>query len=95
MTSEMSGGAPERTAGDGQPNILVLCMDQWDVHMDLPPGVDLPAIQRLVGAGVQSANEAVEIPSDQPRVLVQMPSLGMIFGQSGQERVPVFHVSQR
>lgn len=34
-----------------RPNILVLCMDQWDAHMDLPPGVDLPAIQRLTGAG--------------------------------------------
>ena len=32
-----------------RPNILVLCMDQWDVHMDLPPGVDLPAMERLTG----------------------------------------------
>ena len=37
--------------GDGRPNNLALCMDQWDVQMDLAPEVEPPAIQRLVGAG--------------------------------------------
>ncbi|MBD2761773.1 hypothetical protein IEE92_04250 [Kocuria sp. cx-116] len=38
--------------GDGRPNNLALCMDQWDVQMDLAPEAEPPAIQRLVGAGV-------------------------------------------
>jgi arylsulfatase A-like enzyme len=50
----------------GRPNILVLCMDQWDVHMDLPPGVDLPAIQRLVGAGVSLGNQYCTVPQCTP-----------------------------
>src|SRR5690625_6013655 len=41
-------------------------MDQWDVHMDLPPGVDLPAIQRLVGAGVSLANQYCTVPQCTP-----------------------------
>lgn len=49
-----------------RPNILVLCMDQWDVHMDLPPGVELPAIQRLVGAGVSLANQYCSVPQCTP-----------------------------
>ena len=52
--------------GTNRPNILVLCMDQWDVHMDLPPGVDLPAIQRLVGAGVSLANQYCTVPQCTP-----------------------------
>ncbi|MFW6187046.1 MAG: sulfatase-like hydrolase/transferase [Actinomycetota bacterium] len=54
------------TARDERPNILVLCMDQWDVHMDLPPGVELPAIQRLVGAGVSLANQYCTVPQCTP-----------------------------
>lgn len=49
-----------------RPNLLVLCMDQWDVHMDLPPGVELPAIQRLVGAGVSLANQYCTVPQCTP-----------------------------
>lgn len=49
-----------------RPNILVLCMDQWDVHMDLPPGVDLPAIQRLMGAGVSLDNQYCSVPQCTP-----------------------------
>ncbi|MGY2005083.1 sulfatase-like hydrolase/transferase [Blastococcus sp. SYSU DS1024] len=60
MTEEAAGTAPRR------PNILVLCMDQWDVHMDLPPGVDLPAIQRLVGAGVSLGNQYCTVPQCTP-----------------------------
>ncbi|CCH88439.1 putative arylsulfatase (modular protein) [Modestobacter italicus] len=60
MTAD-TAGAPER-----RPNILVLCMDQWDVHMDLPPGVDLPALQRLVGAGVTLDNQYCTVPQCTP-----------------------------
>lgn len=35
-----------------RPNILVLCMDQWDMHMDLPEGVELPTLRRLETEGV-------------------------------------------
>lgn len=49
-----------------RPNILVLCMDQWDVHMDLPAGVDLPAIHRLVGAGVTLRNQYCTVPQCTP-----------------------------
>jgi hypothetical protein len=35
----------ERTTN--QPNILILCIDQWDTHMDLPEDVPFPAIRRL------------------------------------------------
>ena len=55
--------SPDR--GD-HPNILVLCMDQWDVHMDLPAGVDLPAIQRLTGAGVSLENQYCSVPQCTP-----------------------------
>jgi arylsulfatase A-like enzyme len=41
-------------------------MDQWDVHMDLPPGVELPAIQRLVGAGVSLGSQYCSVPQCTP-----------------------------
>lgn len=49
-----------------RPNILVLCMDQWDVHMDLPAGVSLPAIERLVGAGVSMESHHCTTPQCTP-----------------------------
>ena len=39
-------------SGDKRPNILILCMDQWDAHMDLPEDVDFPAMDRLEAQGV-------------------------------------------
>ncbi|HZW03400.1 MAG TPA: sulfatase-like hydrolase/transferase [Anaerolineaceae bacterium] len=41
-----------RTGRDHRPNILILCMDQWDTHMDVPAGVEFPAMQRLEEEGV-------------------------------------------
>jgi arylsulfatase A-like enzyme len=35
-----------------RPNFLVICIDQWDMHMDLPEGVELPALERLQRMGV-------------------------------------------
>lgn len=35
-----------------RPNVLVLCMDQWDMHMELPEGVELPTLRRLESMGV-------------------------------------------
>lgn len=34
-----------------QPNILILCMDQWDRHMNLPDDVHFPAMERLEAQG--------------------------------------------
>ncbi|MEZ0341070.1 sulfatase-like hydrolase/transferase [Mycobacterium sp. pV006] len=54
------------TPTDRRPNILVLCMDQWDVHMDLPPEVDLPSIQRLTAAGVSLRGQYCTVPQCTP-----------------------------
>lgn len=35
-----------------RPNILILCMDQWQTHMRLPDDVTFPAMQRLEAQGV-------------------------------------------
>ena len=40
------------TPGASQPNILILCMDQWDTHMQVPEEVQFPAMQRLEAQGV-------------------------------------------
>lgn len=45
---------PERkeSMATHRPNILVLCMDQWDTHMDVPADVRFPAMERLQAQGV-------------------------------------------
>ncbi len=40
------------TQDASRPNILILCMDQWDTHMQVPDGVQFPAMQRLEAQGV-------------------------------------------
>ncbi|HEY8401222.1 MAG TPA: sulfatase-like hydrolase/transferase [Cytophagaceae bacterium] len=35
-----------------QPNILIVCIDQWQTHMKLPEDVPLPALRRLESQGV-------------------------------------------
>ena len=42
----------QRTGGQRLPNFLILCMDQWDRNMQLPAGVELPALSRLEAQGV-------------------------------------------
>jgi hypothetical protein len=49
------------TAGD-RPNILVLCMDQWDAHMRLPDAVRLPAMRRLESQGVSFDRQYCTVP---------------------------------
>ncbi|HEX7090002.1 MAG TPA: hypothetical protein VF192_07685 [Longimicrobiales bacterium] len=44
-------GRGSRNGGSRRPNLLVLCMDQWDTHMELPEGVELPALERLESRG--------------------------------------------
>src|SRR5690606_7519120 len=50
----VANGSKSREGGrsDDRPNLLVLCMDQWDTHMELPEGVELPALERLESRGV-------------------------------------------
>lgn len=48
-------------AGD-RPNILILCMDQWQTHMRLPEGVRLPALERLESQGVSFDRQYCTVP---------------------------------
>ncbi len=54
----------EKTPGTepGRPNILILCMDQWQTHMDLPDGVEFPAMERLEALGVTFDRAYCTIP---------------------------------
>lgn len=45
-----------------RPNILILCIDQWDMHMDLPEGVELPALERLQQRGVTFDRQYCTVP---------------------------------
>lgn len=54
---------PQNDAGrDSPPNILVLCIDQWDARMELPEGVELPALERLEAEGVTYENAYCTVP---------------------------------
>ncbi len=52
----------ERNQASTRPNILVLCIDQWDMHMGLPEGVELPALERLRGMGVTFDKHYCTVP---------------------------------
>src|SRR5690554_6762064 len=49
----------ERTEG---PNILILCIDQWDRHMQVPEEVELPALERLEAKGVSFGRQYCSVP---------------------------------
>lgn len=49
-------GESERT------NFLILCMDQWDTHMELPEGVRFPAMERLEAEGVSFDRQYCTVP---------------------------------
>lgn len=50
------------TAGPDRPNILILCIDQWDMHMALPDGVHFPALERLEAQGVSFDRHYCTVP---------------------------------
>ena len=50
------------TGRAAQPNILILCMDQWDARMELPEGVCLPALERLETEGVTFDRHYCTVP---------------------------------
>ena len=45
-----------------RPNILILCMDQWDTHMDVPQDVEFPAMERLEAQGVSFDRQYCTVP---------------------------------
>ena len=45
-----------------RPNVLILCMDQWDMHMQLPEAVELPALRRLEQLGVTLDRHYCTVP---------------------------------
>lgn len=49
-------------AKKNQPNILILCMDQWQTHMRLPEEVRLPALGRLESRGVSFDRQYCTVP---------------------------------
>lgn len=57
----MNTNSPDKFMA-GRPNILVLCMDQWDAHMHLPDTVELPAMRRLEAQGVSFDRHYCTVP---------------------------------
>lgn len=47
---------------NGRPNFLVLCMDQWDTHMQVPDEVRFPAMERLEAEGVSFDRQYCTVP---------------------------------
>jgi arylsulfatase A-like enzyme len=48
--------------GSKRPNFLILCMDQWDTHMELPDAVRFPAMERLQAQGVTFDRQYCTVP---------------------------------
>lgn len=44
------------------PNILILCMDQWQTHMQVPDDVPFPAMRRLEAQGVSFDRQYCTVP---------------------------------
>lgn len=47
---------------NARPNILILCMDQWDRHMHVPEDVEFPAMARLEAQGVSFDRQYCTVP---------------------------------
>ena len=45
-----------------RPNILILCMDQWQTHMKVPDNVPFPAMRRLEAQGVSFQRQYCTVP---------------------------------
>jgi arylsulfatase len=55
-TNQTNGG------GTPRPNILILCMDQWQTHMRVPDEVPFPAMRRLEAQGVSFDRHYCTVP---------------------------------
>ncbi len=45
-----------------RPNILIICIDQWDARMKLPDGIELPGLRRLTELGVTLDKHYCTVP---------------------------------
>jgi len=52
----------EGSATKKRPNFLILCMDQWQTHMELPEDVKFPAMERLESQGVSFDRQYCTVP---------------------------------
>ncbi|HVH11413.1 MAG TPA: sulfatase-like hydrolase/transferase, partial [Longimicrobium sp.] len=57
MTEARSNGR-----GAQRPNFLILCMDQWQTHMEVPDAVRFPAAERLEAQGVSFDRQYCTVP---------------------------------
>lgn len=57
-----AAAAPAPAGPQRRPNILVLCMDQWQAHMQVPDAVPLPAMRRLEARGVSFDRQYCTVP---------------------------------
>jgi arylsulfatase A-like enzyme len=52
----------DASRGANRPNILVLCMDQWQTHMQVPDAARFPAMERLESQGVSFDHQYCTVP---------------------------------
>lgn len=52
----------EHAQAGARPNILILCMDQWQTHMQVPDAVPFPAMRRLEAQGVSFDRQYCTVP---------------------------------
>ena len=59
----MSAQAAGASGDSGRrPNFLILCMDQWQTHMQVPDAVRFPAMERLEAEGVSFDRQYCTVP---------------------------------
>ncbi|MFD1504854.1 sulfatase-like hydrolase/transferase [Georgenia yuyongxinii] len=52
----------DRMPGGRRPNFIIMCMDQWDAHMELPANLRLPAMERMEERGVTFEKQYCTVP---------------------------------
>lgn len=62
MAQDQTSSGKASTDRMSRPNILVLCMDQWQTHMQVPDVVQLPAMRRLEAQGVSFDRQYCTVP---------------------------------
>ena len=58
--------ARRQQPGGDLPNILILCMDQWDATMAVPDDVSLPTLERLEAQGIRFDRNYATVPMCTP-----------------------------
>src|SRR5690348_13974886 len=62
QTQQATPQSKKRGQRKERPNILILCMDQWQTYMELPRDVRLPAMRRLESNGVSFDRQYCTVP---------------------------------